>query len=270
MTKLHDELSKTLQWRVKSLKIFFKALSRYTDLVLPYATEENTALFREYADINSFMNYISEQISKGDGDFDIVNLTFMSKNWGKILDVVWKYNSWKKQLLDEKDRVTTIKAALEGDKRHLEEIAEILQNPCWELFNRNPILIDSFYSTMPPQTNDPVMQQVFNVETLNGILAGTNNGTITQNNESKEVLKAIEALADILKEGKINDQNTAEAFANLQELQGELLKPFPDNSKIKKAGEGLQILANFTQIGSFAIAVAPHLHTIQQFLAQIK
>lgn len=270
MTVIHDEQSKILQWRVKSLRIFFKALSRYAELALPYATEDNTELFQEYEEINAFLNYISEQILKGDGEFDFVKLTFLGKNWGKIFDVLCKYNSWKKQLLDEKDRVTTIKAALEGDKRHLEEVGEILKNPCWEQFNRHYLLIDSLYGTTPPpQTNDPVLQQVFNVETLNGILAGTNNGTIMQNNESKEVLNSIQEIATLLKEGKISEKDTTEAFINLQILQGELLKPFPDNSKLEQAGKGLQALANFTQIGSFGISIAPHLHTIQQFIQNL-
>jgi hypothetical protein len=271
MGSISDEQSKTLTWRVKSIKIFLKAFARYNELISPYATQENTALFQEFQEAQHFIDYLNEKISSiEEEDYKHADFTFSGKSWGKILDVLWKYYSWKKQLLAEKERKISIKAALEGDQRHLDEINEILKNDCWELFTRHAILVDSFYTSAPtPETNDPILQQVFNVETLNGILAGTNSGTITQNNESKQVLNAIDKLSEILKEEKISNQHTAEAFVNLQKLQGEMLKPFPDKNILKQASDGLQVLANFTQLGSFVISIAPHLHTIQQFVTNL-
>ncbi|MFA6184745.1 MAG: hypothetical protein WC720_01200 [Candidatus Shapirobacteria bacterium] len=268
MTSNNDELSKTLRWRVKSLKIFVKAFKRYIEVASPFVTEDNTELNKEYKDIQRFLSYFEEQIENGDGDYDFVDLIFLGKSWGKIYDLMWKYNGWKKQLFDERERIIVIKAALEGDKKHLEEINEILNNDCWSLFNRCPILIDSFYNVIHPKTDDPIIQQVFNIETLNGVLAGTNNGIITQNNESKKVLKAIQEITNILEKEYLENKNTPEILSNLQEIQGELLKPFPDNLKMKKAADGLQTVANITQIGSFAVAIAPHLQTIQQFISK--
>ncbi len=270
MEKWNDEHSKTLQFRLKSLRIFVKAFNRYIELAAPYATNDNVSLFQEYIEVQKFQKYINERIEGGGGDFDTTKIGFMGKNWGKIYDLIWKYSSWKKQLLDEKKLSTSIKAALEGEEKELEEIREVLSNPVWETFNRHRILIDSFYEARPPQrTNDPIVQQYFNVENLNGILTGTNTGTITQNNQNKEVLSALKELALILKEGHISDQYTAQALENIREFQGELLNPYPDKTKMQKAAEGLQFLANFSQLASFTISISPHIHTIQQYVTNL-
>jgi hypothetical protein len=223
-------------WRISTLKEFQKAIERYIELLTPHKSEHNKQINKEIIAMTFFLKRVIETIAKGDGDFDTQEFLMEGKTCGKLHDILWKYNGWKDQLFREKERVTTIPAALEGDKKELETIREILQIPIWQQVTRHKILVENFSSITPPKTENPVMQQVINVQTLNGILAGTNNGTITQNNESKEVLKAIQDLAAILEERKINEQYTKEAFNHLQELQGELLKPYPDNSKLKQAG----------------------------------
>lgn len=269
MEKHNDELSKTLNWRVETLNsIFIPAIDRYVEVLQLYTTEGNTELFREYEAMQRFRDYFQEQADNADGGFDMVEVILLGKNWGKMYDLLWKYNSWKKQLFNEKERVILIKAALEGDKKHLDMISGVLQYPCWDLFIRQPILVDSLYNSPSLKTKDPVIQQFFNVETLNGILTGTNNGVITQNIESKEVLNSIQEIAEILKKEPLEDKNKAEAFSNLQDLQGELLKPYPDSSKMKKAADGLQLIANISQIASFVMAIQPHLQRIQLFISQ--
>lgn len=273
MDKYHDELTKTLDWKVSTLKVFMRALGRYNDLLLPHASLSNKTISEEIRKMNHLRVYIRGIISKSFGDFDIVACAMMGKTYGKLYDVLWKYHSWKKQLLEEKERITSIPEALEGDKEELKQINQILINPAWEKFTRHKCLVPDFYSTVsqpPPKTKDPVVQQYFNVETLNGILAGTNTGTIIQNNENKEVLNALKELTAILKEGHISDQYTTQALENVKDFQVELLSPYRNKSKLQKAAEGLQALANFSQLASFTIAVTPHLHTISQFVANLR
>lgn len=270
MDHYDDEMTKHLQWRVSTLKLFKEAIERYIDLLQPYNTERNKQIKQELDHMAYLYNYTKEQIKKGDGDFDIVEYGALGKTYGRLYDILWKYYGWKKQLLEEKERVTQIPAVLQGERDELEEINTVLGFGAWQKFTRHKVLVPDFYGTVPQKTENPITQQYINVQTVNGILAGTNSGTIIQNNQDKEVLTALKELAVILKEGHISDQYTAQALGNIRDLQAEMLNPYPDKTKLQKLADGLQFLANFSQLASFTISIAPHLYTIRQWITNLR
>ena len=270
MDSYHDEMTKHIQLRVFYARCFIAAMTRYIELLTPHKTTGTKKLNDELADMNMINDHFKEKVNEVDGEFDMVSIGLMGKNWGKLYDVLWKYHNYKKQLLDEKAKKLLIPAALEGDETELAEINEVLGLGVWEKFTRHKALIDSFYGTEPPpQTTDPVMQQYINIQNMNGIMAGVNNGNMVQNN-NKELLDALKELAELLIKTNVTDQVTAEALQNIKDIQAEALNPYPNKTKIQKAVEGLQVLTNFTQLTAFIIQVTPLLHTVQQCVAHIK
>jgi len=107
------------------------------------------------------------------------------------------------------------------------------------------------------------------IGTNNGQVVGTNNGAMTQNN-NKELVDALQALAAILIKDNPTDQITSEALGNIRDIQTEVFKSEADKTKMQKAAEGLQALANLTQFTSFIIQVTPLLHTIKQCVTNFK
>lgn len=263
MDKFHDEITKHLRLDVATIRILIAAIERYVQILVPYSSQGNKQIQQEIKDMVHFKDYLLSEIEGANSEFDEANPGFLGKNWGKFYDILYKQWGAKNQLLQEKKRTILMPAALEGDEKELEEINDVLKSPVWEHFNRHKTLIDSFYPSELPKTSDPAMQQYINIQTNNGIIAGTNNGQITQNN-NKELHDALKELAALIIKENPTDQITQESLENIRDIQTEVLQPYPNKTKLQKAVEGLQILTNLSQLVAFTIQVTPVLHTINQ------
>jgi hypothetical protein len=265
-----NDIVSGVMWRVTNLKEFQKAIARYVELLTPYYSDENTAIKNEISSMKSILVSVKEAISKGQDEQDFQELLLDGRIYGRLHDIIWKYNSWKEQLYREKERTNNVPAAMEGDKKELEKIREILQAPIWGAVTRHKIFVDSFYTTSPTEPSDSMTQQYIHIENLNGQLAGVNKGTMIQKNETKEVIEAIQKLAQIVKGTQINDLYKAQAYDNMRIIQNQAISTIPNKLEMEKAREGLKTLDKFAEIDTFGIEIAPHMHTISQFISNLK
>lgn len=254
-------------WRKQTLNLFMNALWRYYEKLSEYAKPGNTQIETELKKIQRLRKHIKNYWGKGEDDFDLVTLPLEAQDYGFLLDILWKYNSAKKQELQEAQRSISVEAAHEHLNREANLIQEILQAEIWNGVERGKILTDSLYKPAEqiPQGNSPIQNQVV-IGTVYGQVIGTNQGQVVQNNITNSQVTLQKLFELVSGNQELSDEIRSNAMGDIQTLQSQLMKRAPDKGILEKARNALGILADSAQVGQFAVQVAPLIKTLFDIL----
>lgn len=271
---VHDEQTLIPEWRVSTLKIFIQAFDRYLHKLLPHNTPNNQKITSEVKTLKLLIQHIRDQIKKGDGDFDTVELPMRGTNYKLLSDVLHKYHAIKRSELEDKKKVALVEGALEGEEAEVEKIREILQLPLFQQIERRRTLVPDLSlqektKDMAQVTEAKIQQQITIGNLYGQAVFGDNFGQLQQNN-NQELLATLQELFKIVSETKeLPTEVKGTAIANIQTLQAQALSPKPDKTIVDKARASLSSLADASQVAQFGITIAPHLHKISELLSNL-
>lgn len=260
-----DEFLVRGQWEKQTLKVFREAIKRYIEVLDPLRGEGNHDVEKETKDWFAILGKISEEIDKLTDDMEQGELPLLGKNYGKLNDILWKYHSAKKQLLEERKRKVLEEAAHQGATEELEKVNIVLGFGFWEHVNRKKCLVESFYPKEEPKNESQTVSMQITIGNVYGQFAALNNGTMIQNNNS-EAVDALRKITDALVASSLPDKEKQEALLDIETVQTQLKKENPNRKMLELGLGALQVAANAAQIYQ---AVEPHFHTIQQFITHL-
>lgn len=257
------------QWRVSSLKIFTEALLRYEELLTPHRIPHNTQIAEEIRVVQVYKKLIRSWVNQNHDDI-MIHTTMDGKGYMLLNSVLHKFWRYKEALLKEKEKYTTIEAALEGERGNVEKIREILQSPIWQRLERRQLLVGDFHNPPPPPSSTPstsLQQQIYigSIEGGNAFF-GINQGQIEQstNVELNEILKDL--FDKLAKTPDIPDAARSNAIGAVQTIKVQTMTASPDKSILEKSLKTLEACANMAQIAQLGAIILPHLDKLKGFL----
>lgn len=261
----HNEQTVPGEWEKKHLRIFFQAIARYIEVLIPYSGSGNMDIDKEIKYWKGINDRISDEITKLKSEDESGKLPMYGKDYGKLLDILWKQYSSKKQLLEEKKRTILVEAAHQGASEELNNIRLLLGIGFWSQINRQKALIGSFYPTETIQTKEENTALQITIQNLYGQFAAYNYGSMVQKNNLPTVI-ALKEIVDMLVKSTLPDDKKSDALADAEVIQTQIKKTTPNKSVLEICLQSLQTAANLAQIYS---TVEPHFHTIQHFISTL-
>jgi hypothetical protein len=199
----------------------------------------------------------------------------MDRNlWELTKSVGVEYLTAKSSKLELVKAAELVNGSTDQDQLALEQLSGFLDADGVKGLEMKTLLVKSFSSLMP---SDGDMADKMTIQVQAGnvygqlVVAGTNNGSITQNNSYTEIYKTLDELtAELSNESNdILPETRSDALGDIQSIQAQLTKSKPSKSVIDAALKGLSVVADAAQVGQVAVTLAPHVHTLTQLLSQI-
>lgn len=267
-TKLSPMQVAQPNWRKQTLNLFNSALWRYEEKLIEHKKPGNTQIEKELKKVHRLKKHIKNYWKKGEDDFDLVSLPMEAQDYGYLYDLLWKYNSARNQEFKEAEATTTVKAALESEKREIDHIRETLQAEVWQAVERGKILIDSLYKPkeVPAQSNTAPYSQQTIIGDVYGQVIGNNIGRATQNVYHESLVTLQELFNLVAKNDSLPEEIKRNAIGDIQTIQSQLMKSEPDKNILTKAKDALGVLANSIQVGQFATQALPLIQKLSEKL----
>ncbi|MDO8503883.1 MAG: hypothetical protein Q7S60_04320 [bacterium] len=263
-----------LHWRVKTLKLFIKALQRYRELLQPHASQGNEKIRDEMTKINKLATHFREAINRGDGHWDLISLQLTGSTIGWLSDILHKYWRSKESLLQIQKQKTFVEGALEAEEKEVEELKEVLQNSLWERVDRIKVLVPDFVGQTANDSKDSerkseIKQQITVGNLYGQVVFGDNFGNLNQGNTGETIKLLQELFNKIVEEKELPNEIKSDAIGDIQTIQSQVLKSKPDKGIIQTAMTSLQVLANASQVAQFAMIAVPYIDKLKQLIEKI-
>lgn len=260
-----DEITINGEWRNQNLGIFKMAIIDYLRCLEELKGEGNKMISDEIGDWSIILQAIRSSIKTLNLDDEEGKLKMLGRNYGKLYDILSKYYSAKKQLLDEKKRKILDEAAHEGATNELERVRILLGENFWNHVNRKKTLVESFYPKQEQSKKQESIAMKITIGNLYGQFAALNNGSMIQNNYN-EAIAALKQITEALINSKLPDNEKQDALLDIESMQSQLKKEKPNRKLLELGLIGLQAVANVAQIYQ---VIHPHLQILQDFIAKM-
>lgn len=268
---MNDSFAIRTNWETSTIDLFVNVIKAYLKCLEPFYKKGNEKIEKEIKEMKKLIAYLRQQQRSENSNWGgFIEVYFMKSTFGRLVDILNKYNSMARQIFREKKEKILVDGALEAEEKELEHLEKILNIEPFLYVPRVPALVPDFSAAFFESAPVPQSQigQPINIEKFYGqAVFGPNYGQMVQNNYQEFIKELQDFSIKIMRSNDIPPEVKKDAMVDIQTLTAQLNKTKPDATIMQKAASSLSVLANISQIASF---VVPHIDKIQHFISQLK